>query len=93
MIKKFRKKPVEVRAVLWDGTEESLEEIKKLGMENILSDCVSLWVRVYEKPILYFNTIENRTFSNVGDWIIKGIDGQLYPCKPEIFKKTYEEIK
>ena len=39
------------------------------------------------------STLEGTMKANVGDWIIKGVNGELYPCKPDIFAKTYEEIK
>lgn len=44
-----------------------------------------------EKEV-FIKTLEGTLKADIGDYIIKGIDGELYPCKPEIFKKTYEEI-
>ncbi|KEH89135.1 sugar ABC transporter substrate-binding protein [Clostridium novyi A str. BKT29909] len=39
------------------------------------------------------HTLEGDMKANVGDWIIKGVKGELYPCKPDIFEKTYESIE
>ena len=47
-------------------------------------------VRVYH-PI-EIETLEGTMRADIGDWIIKGINGELYPCKPDIFKKTYEKV-
>lgn len=42
---------------------------------------------------LIIKTLEGNMLANIGDWIITGINGEKYPCKPEIFEKTYEEVK
>ena len=39
------------------------------------------------------NTLEGEMIGRVGDWLICGVDGELYPCKPDIFKKTYEPVE
>ncbi len=39
------------------------------------------------------HTLEGDMKANIGDWIIKGVNGELYPCKPDIFEKTYESIE
>jgi hypothetical protein len=41
---------------------------------------------------LYIMTLEGKMRANKGDWIIKGVKGELYPCKPDIFEATYEEV-
>lgn len=41
---------------------------------------------------LEIETLEGTMKANVGDYIIKGVDGEIYPCKPDIFEKTYEKI-
>lgn len=77
MVKKYRKKPVVVEAIQWTGDNTS--EIMK-------------WVgdRAYFRDTLYIKTLEGDHIASVGDYIIKGIEGEFYPCKPDIFKKTYE---
>lgn len=42
--------------------------------------------------IMYIETLEGTMKASVGDYIIKGVNGEFYPCKPDIFEKTYEEV-
>lgn len=81
---KFRKKPVVIDAVLWDGNVSTLVD---LGFyENTVSqDLLS--------KTLQIETLEGEMTAQVGDWIIRGVNGELYPCKPDIFAKTYEEVQ
>lgn len=79
---KFRKKPVVIDAVQYDGTESSVVEI--LTMRD---DTSALRVEYDE---LLIPTLEGVMRASKGDWIIKGVKGELYPCKPDIFKATYE---
>jgi len=41
---------------------------------------------------IIIHSLKGDHFANVGDWIIKGIKGEFYPCKPDIFEKTYEKV-
>lgn len=41
---------------------------------------------------VYINTLEGRMYAHPGDWIITGVNGEKYPCKPDIFEKTYELV-
>lgn len=78
---KFRKKPVVVEAVHWTGM--NLEEVNAFlddGMDEELFP---------DAPIT-IETLEGDVTAQVGDWIIKGIKGEVYPCKPGIFEATYE---
>lgn len=77
---KFRKKPVEIEAVQWTG---NLEE-----MENFLTVDVTITLT----GEIVIPTLEGKMKGNIGDWIIKGINGEFYPCKPDIFEKTYDKI-
>lgn len=96
---KFIKKPVTVEAVKWTGTNE--EEIKKfVGLNAIFQYYVTKDNKnlvTSEKPSeehttsLKINTLEGKMQATVGDYIIKGIHGEFYPCKPDIFVKTYSE--
>ena len=81
---KFRKKPIEVEAVQWTGTQESIEKIKKLGSDREIA-CV--------EGVLFINTLEGLMEAGDKDWIIKGINGEVYPCKPDIFEKTYDVVE
>ena len=76
---KYRKKPVIIEAVKWTGsiTQE---------MEDLLGE-----VKVLPKgSSLLIPTLEGVMEARRGDYIIRGVNGELYPCKPDIFKKTYE---
>jgi hypothetical protein len=90
-VSKFRKKPIVVDA--FQVTEYFFEvESPDWLMEAIDSGNV-FWFRgtgVVEK--LFVRTLEGNMKAEVGDWIIKGINGELYPCKPDIFDKTYEKV-
>lgn len=47
----------------------------------------------YSKGELYIYTLEGNLHASIGDYIIKGVNGKFYPCKPDIFEKTYELVK
>lgn len=82
-IKKFRKKPIIVEAIQFDGSTESFEDI------NLFTDYI---IENPEQDILVIPTLEGNMEINKGDWVIKGIKGEFYPCKPDIFEKSYEEV-
>ncbi len=80
---KYRKIPVVIDAILWDG---NLTSLNALG--------------TFERPVsqelgskdLLIETLEGVMRAKVGDYIIKGVQGELYPCKPDIFALTYADI-
>jgi len=88
---KYRKKPVVIEAILYTG---------KNGFE------ISKWSNnlAYQSPVLepsennpggsylQIKTLEGIMTASPGDWIIKGISGEFYPCKPDVFEKTYEPV-
>lgn len=79
---KFRKKPVEVEA--FQITREWLDAIEKYHLKD----------GVYpQSDYVIVKTLEGNMRGEIGDWIIKGVAGELYPCKPDIFKKTYEPVQ
>ena len=86
---KYRKLPIEVEAYRlpsegkWDGVEEFLDWADENGLTNFYSD---------RDEGLCIETLEGSMRADPGDWIIKGINGEFYPCKPDIFKKTYEAV-
>ena len=79
---KYRKIPVIIEAVQWNG--KNLEEICQFT-----GKCGSELVQGGE---MHISTLEGRLHASVGDFIIKGVDGEFYPCKPDIFRKTYEMV-
>lgn len=82
---KFRKKPVVIEAI--QLTETNPDEI--LGY----NDTDRKMFIDPEDGKFKIETLEGIMVANVGDWIIRGINNEFYPCKPDIFKKTYEPVK
>ena len=76
---KHRKKPVEVEAVQWTG--ENLGDLYVWGANMELRG---------EGMTLYIHTLEGDMRASIGDYIIKGVKGEFYACKPDIFEMTYE---
>lgn len=76
----FRKKPVVIEARQWTGSNavDLLDWIKPTATQ--------------EGSELIIPTMEGDHFASIGDWIIKGVHGEFYPCKPDIFEKTYEAV-
>ena len=78
---KYRKKPVVVEAVIFNG--ENYQELKDfIGTLRVHP--------IHENPVI--NTLEGDHLVSRGDYVIKGVKGEFYPCKPDIFKMTYEEV-
>lgn len=82
---KYRKKPVVVEAVQWDGDNDV--EIH----EFIGEDCFTFHESPF--PELRIHTLEGVMIASEGDYIIKGVQGEFYPCKPSIFDETYEALE
>lgn len=83
---KYRKKPVIIEAVQWNG--ENVREIINFCKKNVRFEFNN-----YGKDInLTIKTLEGDHLAKAGDYIIKGVKGEFYPCKPDIFHETYEEV-
>lgn len=82
---KYRKKPVVVEAIIWNGRAVS-EAVKFCGRENL--DITGKY-----PGKLKIKTLEGIVTADIGDYIIKGVVGECYPCKPDIFTQTYEEVE
>jgi len=87
MIQRYRRKPIEVEAVKWDGRQETYEFLRDVWMKSYCS--------LYEKETgdLLIETLEGLMRVNVGTFIIKGIEGEFYPCRSQIFEKIYEKVE
>jgi hypothetical protein len=84
----FRKKPVVVEAHQFDGTVESKQKLEtEFGVTTV--DSTS-----YDGKVLAWRigTLEGPHEVKGGDWIIRGVKGEFYPCKPDIFEATYEAV-
>ena len=80
---KYRKKPVVIDAVRWNGNNHK-EVIDFVENNKIWFDALgNIWI----------STLEGDMMAKKGDYIIKGIQGEFYPCKPDIFAETYEEVE
>ena len=82
---KFRKKPVEIEAVRWD---ESLDVFDIVGRWGAATDSLVST----DRGQLCVGTLEGTMRADKGDWIIKGVKGEIYPCKPDIFAATYDPV-
>jgi hypothetical protein len=82
-ISKYQKKPVIITAIQWTGTEKDFEDIKR--------ECPN--VKKLNEEELLITTLEGDMIASLNDFIIKGIGGEFYPCKPDIFEKTYLKIE
>lgn len=78
---KYRKKPVVIEAIQWTG--DNFTEVS-----NFLPK--SGWT--FDEGI-YIETLEGIMCADKGDYIICGVNGEYYPCKPDIFEKTYEKVE
>ena len=88
-VSKYRKRPIVIEAIKWTGA--NIDEIESFaGYNNIifaLGVCSEDGVSE-----LYIKTLEGNHKAIIGDFIIKGIAGEFYPCKSDIFLKTYERV-
>lgn len=78
---KYRKKPVVIDAVLFRAGEQDGE---------LAADVSAGKVSYHEDGTMLIHTLEGVMCAQPGDWIIRGVKGELYPCKPDIFAATYE---
>ena len=85
---KYRKKPVEIEAIQWTGT----------NTDEILAFCftkadVRAPIGDTTTRIIIISTLEGEMRADPKDWIIRGIKDEFYPCKPDIFAATYELVE
>lgn len=85
MINKARKKPIEIEFI------EYTDDINIVDLYDWSNDQIEIVFEIDTlQKRLYVNTLEGDMLVNTGDYIIKGVNNELYPCKPDIFHKTYE---
>lgn len=90
MILKYRKLPVVINAV---KTPYEMTERMFFRWIDIAKWCKGEFpVDTTDGPKLSITTLEGTMFASCGDYIIQGVDGEFYPCKPDIFEKTYELV-
>ena len=78
----YRKKPITISAIEWKGD----------NLNDVMSFMNWRHANHDNRHGLVINTLEGQHSASIGDFIIKGIAGEFYPCKPEIFWQTYEQV-
>ena len=81
-----------IEAIQWNGGAEFVkishmvgEQLTRDGYRRVLTNNI-------EDDTLVIATLEGDMTANLGDWIIKGVKSECYPCKPDIFEQTYEPV-
>lgn len=87
--KKYRKLPVTIEAMKWNGKNH--QQIMEWANGRLFKYWID-HVSGHGTCFLEIDTLEGTMIASIGDYIIRGIDGEYYPCKPDIFVRTYEEI-
>lgn len=95
---KFRKRPVVIEAIQLENNMPSIQKCLEFMGQKVNEDSITQ-DKFYEYCSNKFKyggidikTLEGNMKCNFLDWIIKGVSGEFYPCKPDIFEKTYEEV-
>lgn len=85
---KFRKKPVEIDAFYFNDLNSYLEICDFAKSRGV--DIYKTFEYTTNK--MFIQTLEGKMEASAGDWIICGVNGEFYPCKPDVFAKTYERV-
>jgi hypothetical protein len=102
---RYRKKPVEIEAMLFDGTNAQTHAVYQWVEANTLGSFEPTEVIEGRQPYpasgvsidprdgrMIISTLEGLHWVDRGDYVIRGVQGEFYPCKPAIFAATYEEV-
>lgn len=89
---KYRKKPIVIEAIQYDGlNKEEIEKFVGMELRTSIEELDGGQGQTMEpKTYIYIDTLEGELRADPGDYVIKGVNGEFYPCKPYIFEKTYE---
>ncbi len=85
---RYRKKPVEIEAVQFTGRNQ--REVLSFIYPDLSEDALR-GAEVMNLPVV-ISTLEGDMTASPGDWVIKGVQGEFYPCKPAIFTATYDPV-
>lgn len=104
-LKKYRKKPVTIEAMLLDGSAADTHAVYQWVEKNTLGSFEPMAVIEGDEPYpesgvsidprdgrMIISTLEGLHWADLGDWIIRGVAGEFYPCRADIFEATYEEV-
>lgn len=96
MSNKFRKKPVVIEAYQWErvseykpGVDRDVDYYRTPGLDAV-SNCQHCNVKMHDHG--WIDTLEGGHVVCPGDWIITGVEGEKYPCKPSVFEATYDPV-
>jgi hypothetical protein len=90
---KFRKKPVVIDAIEFDGTPEARQRVLEWGGLNATNASTIYWRGLPDgNGEIVIRTLEGDLVASAGDFIIRGVKGEVYPCKPDVFAITYEPV-
>ena len=81
----YRKKPVEIEAIQW--VSDNIEQVYEMLGDNLII------MTINDEVKHFINTLEGKMELSWGDYVIKGVKGEFYPCKPDIFELTYEMVE
>lgn len=93
MSDRYRKLPVEISARQFDGTHSGAEYILAWVDPRNLGSSLAARKKYTDEWTVVIETLEGAMAADKGDWIIQGVNGEFYPCKPDIFEKTYEKVQ
>lgn len=94
---KYRKKPIVIEAIKL--CEDNIKKVLEFMGQKVELNCDIAFQRweeycnMVEEEGLIIHTLEGDMVASIGDYIIKGVNGEFYPCKPNIFEKTYEIVE
>lgn len=96
----YRKKPVVIEAIQLIDTNQSIKECQEFIENSAIDNKTDRQVREWENYLtivrnsggIVIKTLEGNMLASFDDYIIKGIKGEFYPCKPDIFEATYEKV-
>jgi hypothetical protein len=80
VIQRYKKKPVVISAAQWTG--QNVAEVRDFVGDDA----------IFRQGVLHVHTLEGDMYASIGDYIIRGVQGEFYPCKPEIFEASYEPV-
>lgn len=84
-VRKFRKRPITIEAMQVTDGRSVLDIVDWMNSSRTVGYNTS-------PPTIWIDTLEGQMTADTGDWVIKGVQGEFYPCKPDIFAKTYQEV-
>lgn len=94
---KFRKKPVEIEAMqvhyYYDDATRHYDYGNTQELLRWIGDDARVDIEPSGEMAFLITTLEGEMYAKSGDWIIEGVNGEFYPCKPDIFDKTYEKVE